>query len=288
MEQCCARPYLPHQGQPSSGTVLLTYIGDCRSVAVIAAHPDDEIIGVGGHLALWKGVRILYVTDGAPRDMRDAVAAGCAEREAYAEMRHQEARAALAEAGISDEQVHELGFVDQDASLHLFELSLAVARFLKKFSLAAVITHPYEGGHPDHDATAFAVHSAAALLDLECGKAPLAIEMASYHSRDGRMETGELLPVGQSVGEVVVTLSKEQQSLKRRMLACHRSQTAVLRSFDVEVERLRIAPCYDFTQPPHSGMLFYEQFDWGMSGERWRKLASEALAELAKQKRLVT
>lgn len=99
MEYRWARPYLPRQGQTGSGTDLLTYIGNCGGVAVIAAHPDDEIIGVGAHLALWKGVRILYVTDGAPRDMRDAVAAGCVEREAYAGRRRRESRVALAMVG---------------------------------------------------------------------------------------------------------------------------------------------------------------------------------------------
>jgi len=46
------------------------------------------------------------------------------------------------------------------------------------------------------------------------------------------------------------------------------------------MERFRAAPVYDFTQAPHPGKLFYENFDWGMTGERWRDLAAEALNEL--------
>jgi hypothetical protein len=38
----------------------------------------------------------------------------------------------------------------------------------------------------------------------------------------------------------------------------------------------RPAPDYDFSQPPHSGKLYYEHFDWGMSGERWRLFAAGA------------
>lgn len=48
------------------------------------------------------------------------------------------------------------------------------------------------------------------------------------------------------------------------------------RSFPIDVERFREAPEYDFTQPPHEGRLHYEYFDWGMTGDRWRSLASEA------------
>ena len=64
------------------------------------------------------------------------------------------------------------------------------------------------------------------------------------------------------------------------MLACHASQAQTLAQFDVEVERYRQAPGYDFTSSPHPGRLWYEQFDWGMTGAQWRTLAGQALVEL--------
>jgi hypothetical protein len=64
------------------------------------------------------------------------------------------------------------------------------------------------------------------------------------------------------------------------MLACHTSQARTLAEFRVEAERYRPASRYDFGAPPHPGMLWYEQFDWGITAARWRTLASEALAEL--------
>ena len=47
-----------------------------------------------------------------------------------------------------------------------------------------------------------------------------------------------------------------------------------------EVEPLRIAPDYRFRHPPHVGTLFYENFPWGMTGERFRSLAGCALDAL--------
>ena len=35
--------------------------------------------------------------------------------------------------------------------------------------------------------------------------------------------------------------------------------------FPIAIERFRPAPDYDFTQPPHEGRLFYENYDWGMT-----------------------
>jgi hypothetical protein len=48
----------------------------------------------------------------------------------------------------------------------------------------------------------------------------------------------------------------------------------------VDVERFRRAPCYDFARAPHEGKLYYENFDWGMSGVHWRRLAQAAIATL--------
>jgi hypothetical protein len=60
------------------------------------------------------------------------------------------------------------------------------------------------------------------------------------------------------------------------MLDCFATQRQVLAAFPVGTERLRPAPRYDFTKAPHPGQLFYENFPWGMTGERFRQLAAEA------------
>ena len=45
-----------------------------------------------------------------------------------------------------------------------------------------VLTHAYEGGHSDHDATAFAVHLAAGVMRREGGKAPLSLPNGEVRS----------------------------------------------------------------------------------------------------------
>ncbi len=64
------------------------------------------------------------------------------------------------------------------------------------------------------------------------------------------------------------------------MVECFTTQQRTLAPFGFELERFRPAPAYDFTQPPHEGTLFYERYDWGMVGARWRTLAHEALTQL--------
>ena len=237
-----------------------------RRVALVVAHPDDETIAAGGSLHLLPGLLLVHVTDGAPRMLADAAEAGFHSPAAYAAARRGELMAALQVAGVAPELV-ELGVVDQDASLDMAGIARALAHLFDAHGTEALITHAYEGGHPDHDATAFAAHAAA-------GRRPL-LEFAGYHADpSGSLVTGRFLPGPDSV---VITLTDAEQARKRAMFDCFHTQAGMLGAFGTRQERFRPAPAYDFTAPPLPGRLNYEHWGWSMVGARWRELAREAL-----------
>jgi LmbE family N-acetylglucosaminyl deacetylase len=238
-------------------------------VLIVAAHPDDEVIGLGAQLPFLPQARILHVTDGAPRDGRDVAAHGFPDCAAYAAARRRELAAALALAGIGAGAAWTLGLPDQEASLHLLEITRRITAAIAETGAEIVVTQAYEGGHPDHDATAFAVQAA-----LQHAPTTL-FEMAGYHAGPQGIAVGDFLP-GTGEAGVTLALSPGQAALKRRMLDCFATQRQVLAAFPVGAERLRPAPRYDFTRPPHPGRLFYENFPWGMTGERFRRLTAEA------------
>lgn len=247
---------------------------------VVAAHQDDEVIGVGGRLPrLQRNVLIVHVTDGAPRDLKNAIEAGFSLREQYAVARQAEVREALEVAGLTADQSITIGCPDQEAPLQMASITRRLIELFDAFKPEIVVTHSYEGGHTDHDATSFAVQGAWRMLQQAGAKVPAVLEMTSYHLRTGDRTYFEFLPW--SEGEVwTVTLAQAERELKREMFRRFRSQWSVVRRFPLQVERFRQAPAYDFTQPPAPGVLDYERFDVPLSGKQWREHARNALEEL--------
>jgi LmbE family N-acetylglucosaminyl deacetylase len=143
-----------------------------------------------------------------------------------------------------------------------------------------VITHAYEGGHPDHDSTAFCVHAACALIRRSGGAPPVIIEAPLYNAPGGRYVHQVFLPHHDAGPVLLVQLSEEQQALKRRMYACHETQGKTFNDFHVEKEQFRVAPRYHFCAPPHSGDVGYNQFGWPLNGRVWRRHAWKAVREL--------
>jgi LmbE family N-acetylglucosaminyl deacetylase len=191
-------------------------------VALVAAHPDDETVSAGACIAQLSELAIIHITDGAPRNMQDALSHGFASRGEYAAARRQEFLAALCVGRVTPFETAAFDVADQEASFHLAAISRDLARLFEQMAIETVLVHPYEGGHPDHDATAFAVHMAARLRG---SGAPKIAEFTSYHLRDGEIETGVFLPAEES-GEVACPLNDEERERKRRMLECFRSQQA--------------------------------------------------------------
>lgn len=242
---------------------------------IVVAHPDDETIGAGiwMHRNANLEIHILHVTDGSPRDMQDARAAGFTSCDAYASTRRRELYEALALIGIPAIRCHAFDCPDKEAYRHFTDLLDRTDRLITSLRPELVLSHCYEGGHPDHDAAAFIVS-----VIRQRRKSFEHREFPLYHAQpDGEMCTSEFLP-GVGLDSLdVLELSPHEQELKQRMIACFGTQQGILQNFKSRFERFRKAPTYDFTQPPHPGPLLYERWGWEISGEEWRRQAANAV-----------
>lgn len=251
-------------------------------LVIVAAHPDDETIGASSLLLRTPGATVIHLTDGAPHDRALWTMQLDVSREEYASRRRDELRRAMAIAGVAVERVECLGGVDQEAALGLVPLARALAVRLAELRPKRVVTHPYEGGHPDHDAAAFVSRAALTLLRGRASAPPRLFEMTSYHAgRDGRFASFEYLDAGSCAVHTRV-LSRVERETKSAMLGSFQSQRDVIAWFSVGLERLRRAPVCDFTRAPHAGALWYERMGFPLSSLRWRQLAAAAAAALAR------
>ncbi len=251
---------------------------------VIVAHPDDEAIGAGGLLAGLPDAVVAHVTDGAPRDVRYAQSKGFQTREEYARARRREVVNALAHVGITPDRCRDLGYVDGEASMQLLELVFDVADLMDEVRPDVVLTHPYEGGHSDHDATAFAVHLACGILRRDNVPTPLVLELTSYHNYSGTRRVFSFLPfIGAE--ERTIQLTEAEKELKKRMYQEFTTQRPVLERFPINLERFRPAPRYLFTEAPHEGQLDYERFCTIITGAQWRQNAGKALEAIRTRRR---
>ena len=169
---------------------------------------------------------------------------------------------------------------DQEASYQLTWLTRRLLLLLRIHQPEAIFTHPFEGGHPDHDACAFAVHHAV-------GLAPFPSRTRSHHRRSARSTTPAgsarewrlehfFPPSPQTPRNCLPAFSSRSSSASRLCSIASLRQRDVLRRFSVAEERFRIAPAYEFRRPPNSGSVFYDNYSWGVKSNAFCELAWEA------------
>ena len=130
-------------------------------VVVVAAHPDDEVLGVGGTMAILAAagvrLRLVAVTDGEGSHPS-------ADPAVIAKTREAESAEALARLGADGAEVIRLGFPDTGLAAHEQELSAVLAEQCAGFGMCLA---PWEAdAHADHEAAGRAARRAARLAGV--------------------------------------------------------------------------------------------------------------------------
>jgi len=221
-------------------------------VALVVAHPDDEVIGVGAQLERWRGLVCVHVTDGA----------SCA---------------ALEQVGIGLDQIRTLGFADQRLVFALSDLDRAITDVLAEIRPAVVITHAFEGGHPDHDTLALVLASVIGRWRGRSPHVPLLVEFAGYwQNESGALTTNRFAPPATG-GERQLRMSTLSRRQKNDLLERVRPGQRPMHAFDTREEWIRPAPTYDFRRPPNAGRVWYDQFGSPVRSADWIRLAATYL-----------
>jgi LmbE family N-acetylglucosaminyl deacetylase len=242
-------------------------------VAVVVAHPDDEVLAAGSRLGRMDHLTVIHITDGSPRDMEDARREGLSSREDYAALRRREVVAAMDSLG-AEAELRCYWHPDKESILHgaaiLDELTADLGE------ADAVITHAYEHGHPDHDTAALCVHLACDRLRTAGIRPPEVYEFPIYALEDGRAVFGRFIP-DPAAPETVLPMTVAERARRNAALAAHQSQRGVLGFAGDWEERLRPAPRRDFRRPAPNGVAWYDRHGWVMTLAEWRRHADALL-----------
>ncbi|GGG20200.1 acetylglucosaminylphosphatidylinositol deacetylase [Rhodococcoides trifolii] len=185
----------------------------CRRLVVIAPHPDDEILGLGGTAAglaaVGVDVSVVSVTDGGASHPGSPTY-GRADLE---RIRRLESITALGELGLPPP--HRLGLPDGHIAQHEDLLAGELAEFLDGSGPGTWCAATFSGdGHPDHEATGRVAQMVAAAVGATYVEYPIWMWHWAVPDDDG-------VPWDRAR---TVSLSPEQMEAKRRAVSRFRSQ----------------------------------------------------------------
>jgi LmbE family N-acetylglucosaminyl deacetylase len=138
---------------PGSG---LAGLAGVTSAVIVAAHPDDEVLGVGGLISILAAaharLRIVAITDGERSHLGHAAPAALARRRAA------ETDAALHALGARTADVVRLGMPDSGLAKREDQLTAALAPLVRGYDLCLA---PWDRDmHPDHETAGRAARGA--------------------------------------------------------------------------------------------------------------------------------
>ncbi|MEP6632968.1 MAG: PIG-L family deacetylase [Luteimonas sp.] len=192
-------------------TTLTSLIGHATRVVIVSPHPDDEVLGCGGLMAMLAEtgipVIVLSVTDGErcyPSDI--------AGFEHMRRVRRDELLEASGILGITGDGLRFFGIPDSDAASHLTRMADLIQPVLAPND---IVFAPWRfDGHPDHEAVYRATTIAAAVVGCQVVEYPI---WGWHWANPHQMEALSAPPVS-------LPISKAAQARKRAAIACFRSQ----------------------------------------------------------------
>lgn len=197
---------------------------DKTDVLVFAAHPDDDILGIGTvlyrHRLNDEKIKVVFVTNGTAGN-GESWYRRKAKAKYRANLRYHEGSLALAQIGVPKKNIYCLGIPDGGTQRYMNQMAVDISVLINQLNPKRVYVHGIEGGHIDHDVTSFSVKSVCDKLGYTN-----VFEYTQYNPTQpiGAEKVMFLSSTIDNVGVEVIEISEVERKIKRKMLSFHKSQ----------------------------------------------------------------
>ena len=224
-----------------------------KRILVLVPHPDDEVVAcaaaIGRAQRAGAEVFALYLTHGCIA--KDVVWPW--QRKNYEKIVAR--RRAEAEEVASALGVEPIGWSERPARYLWQQMDAVHAEIqaaIPAYRIDQIWLPAYEGGNPDHDGLN--------AIGQKFKTSTSVLEFAEYNFCGGRAHANTFPKPNGS--EQVIELTEPERAMKRAVLALYQSEKSNLNYVGVDRECFRPLAADDYSQPPHSGTLWYARFQW--------------------------
>ena len=224
-----------------------------KNVLILAAHPDDEVVGLSTKIRelIREGnfVYIFFLTNGViSKNSR-----WFWEKKNYKFLlnkRINELRESMKFFKVKKYKVQQINSrMVKDNLLKTFN---SIKNIIKKYKIKIVFTPAYEGGHQDHDLANFLASKFKNYIKV--------LEYSEYNYFNQKISSNTFFKLNGN--EIVYNLSEQDKELKKMLLNLYVSEQKNLSYLTIEKECFRPISNYNYLLPAHSGTMFYKRFSF--------------------------
>ena len=224
-----------------------------KNFLFIIAHPDDEVVGattiIKKLLEEKNKVYIFFLTNGVISE-KYLMFWQKKNIKKMKIVRKSEMKLSLKELGIND-------FFFQDIPTRslkekIYDTYLKIKKIIVKNKIDVLFCPAYEGGHQDHDVANFICSKFQRKCDI--------YEYPEYNFYNNKINCNSFFD--KRGNQKIHILSDQEKFFKKNCLKIYSSERKNLGYIKFDKESYRRLQKYDYSQPPHLGILFYRRYSF--------------------------
>ncbi len=222
-----------------------------KNILFIIPHPDDEIVGaciiIRRFLLEGKKIHFFFITNGVLS--KDNL--WFWQKKQYKRnymTRRNEMYLSMKELGVTN-------FSYQDVPTRtlkeiISETHSKIKQIISLKKIDTIFCPAYEGGHQDHDVANYICSKFSDICDI--------YEFPEYNFYKMKINCNTF--IDDDKNQNILELTDEEKKFKSNCLKVYRSEKKNLNYITIHKESFRPIKKYDYSKPPHAGVLFYRRY----------------------------